>query len=138
VNLSEGAYDDGEGELEDARLCLAYLRDRYPDLPYTLAGFSFGSRIILRTGCASKGAARLIAGGFPTMYKSRGDLETCTVPRVFVQSTRDQYGPVEEIEPLVASLPDPKKLILVEAQDHFFASGLEELEQVIKQVGREG
>ena len=131
VNLSEGVYDHGEGELEDARACLAYLRERYPHLPLTLAGFSFGSRIVLRIGCANAVARRVIAVGFPTMYKDRGYLENCTVPRVFVQSTKDQYGPVDQIEPVVAALPEPKKLILVEAQDHFFAGGLDRLEEVI-------
>src|SRR6476661_514849 len=32
VNLSEGTYDAGNGELEDARAALAWLRSRYPDL----------------------------------------------------------------------------------------------------------
>src|SRR5436190_6853218 len=95
VNLSGGSYAHGEGELDDARIALAYLRGRYPDLPYTLAGFSFGSRIILRLGCAEPGASRLIAVGFPTIFKDREYLEGCTVPRIFVQSTHDQYGPVE-------------------------------------------
>ena len=40
VNLSEGSYAHGEGELDDARAALAFLRERFPDLPYTLAGFS--------------------------------------------------------------------------------------------------
>ncbi len=131
VNLSEGVYDDGEGELEDARACLAHARERYPDLPVTLAGFSFGSRIVLRLGCGGAGARRIIAAGFPTMYKDRAYLDGCTVPRIFVQSTRDQYGPVDQIEPLVAALPEPKRLILIDAQDHFFAGGLEQLEEVI-------
>src|SRR5436305_1329350 len=51
VNLSQGVYDHGEGELEDARTALSWLRERYPLLPYSLAGFSFGSRIALRLGC---------------------------------------------------------------------------------------
>src|SRR5215467_6458138 len=42
VNLSAGEYGRGEGELEDARAALAYLRGRYPALAFTLAGFSFG------------------------------------------------------------------------------------------------
>src|SRR3954447_1631431 len=46
VNLSEGAYAHGEGELEDARVALEVLQSRYPELPLTLAGFSFGSRIV--------------------------------------------------------------------------------------------
>src|SRR5579864_865869 len=39
VNLSEGSYDRGEGELDDARAALTYLRGRYPALPFTIAGF---------------------------------------------------------------------------------------------------
>jgi len=135
VNLSQGDYAHGEGELEDARTALAYLRGRYPDLPFTLAGFSFGSRIVLRLGCEKVGARRVIAVGFPTVYKDRSCLEGCTVPRFFVQSTHDQYGPVSEMEPLVASLPDPKKLILVEAGDHFFAGALDALEREVAALG---
>ena len=131
VNLSEGEYAHGEGELEDARAALAYLRERYPDLPFTLAGFSFGSRIVLRLGCEGMGARRVIAVGFPTTYKERLFLEGCTIPKVFVQSTRDQYGPISELEPLVASLAEPKKLVLVDAADHFFAGALDALEREI-------
>src|ERR1700733_9637645 len=65
VNLSEGQYDHGIGEVEDARAALALLRSRYPSLPFSLAGFSFGSRIILKLGCEMPGVSRLIAVGFP-------------------------------------------------------------------------
>ena len=128
VNLSEGEYAHGEGELEDARVALAYLRGRYPGLPFTLAGFSFGSRIALRLGCEGAGARRVIAVGFPTVYKDRSFLENCTVPRIFIQSIRDQYGPLSELEPLVAGLQEPKKLVPVDGGDHFFAGALDVLE----------
>jgi uncharacterized protein len=131
VNLSEGEYAQGEGELEDARAALAYLRARYPGLPFTLAGFSFGSRIVLRLGCGGADARRIVAVGFPTAYKDSSSLEGCSAPKVFVQSTRDEYGPISDLEPLVASLAEPKKLVLVSAEDHFFAGGLHELEREI-------
>ncbi|HLH40163.1 MAG TPA: alpha/beta fold hydrolase [Bryobacteraceae bacterium] len=132
VNLSEGGYDHGEGELQDARACLAHLRRRYPALPYTLAGFSFGSRIVLRLGCAAPDSPRrIIAAGFPTIYRDMSYLNGCTVPRIFVQSTHDQYGPVAEIEPVIAALPEPKMLLLIEAGDHFFAGALDRLEEEI-------
>jgi uncharacterized protein len=134
VNLSEGEYAHGEGELEDARVALAYLRGRYPSLPFTLAGFSFGSRIALRLGCEGAGARRVIAVGFPTTYKDRSFLENCTVPRIFIQSTRDQFGPISDLEPLVAGLPEPKKLVLVEASDHFFAGALDVLEREVSSL----
>ena len=131
VNLSEGAYARGEGELEDARAALVYLRGRYPDLPFTLAGFSFGSRIVLRLGCPGVGAPRVIAVGFPTKGTDRSYLESCSVPRVFIQSTHDQFGPVAELQQLLDGLLDPKRLVLVEAADHFFAGGLEQLENAV-------
>jgi alpha/beta superfamily hydrolase len=131
VNLSEGSYADGEGELDDARAALQVLRGRYPELPFTLAGFSFGSRIALRLGCGLAGARRVIAVGFPSAYKNRTYLEGCTIPRTFVQSTHDEFGPLREWEPLVRALPEPKEIRLIEARDHFFAGALEELEDLI-------
>ena len=140
VNLSEGEYAHGEGELEDARIALDLLLSRYPSLPLTLAGFSFGSRIVLRMGCdqsssGGRAARRVIAVGFPTVYRDPSFLEGCTVPRIFIQSTRDQYGPVEELGPLVEVLPEPKQLIWIDAQDHFFAGALEQLEESVVQLG---
>jgi alpha/beta superfamily hydrolase len=136
VNLSEGEYAHGEGETEDARAAIAYLRSRYPRLPFTLAGFSFGARIALRLACADDDKPRrVIAVGFPTVYRDRSYLDGCTVPRIFVQSTIDQYGPVTDLEALVESLPEPKRMILIEARDHFFAGALEVLEREIAALG---
>jgi alpha/beta superfamily hydrolase len=135
VNLSQGVYARGEGELEDARCALAWLHRRYPDLPVTLAGFSFGSRIVLQLGCGGEKARRAIAVGFPTVYKDRSYLENCTLPRVFIQSTHDQYGPAADLEALVAALPEPKQLVFIEAEDHFFAGALPKLEDRIASLG---
>ncbi|HET8546504.1 MAG TPA: alpha/beta family hydrolase [Bryobacteraceae bacterium] len=131
VNLSEGAYDHGFGETEDARAVLGWLRARYPALPYSLAGFSFGARVILRLGCGLTDARRLIAVGFPTVYKSRDYLEDCRQEKVFIQSTHDEHGPRAEFEPFYQSLADPKRLVWVEAPDHFFKGALDEFERVI-------
>jgi uncharacterized protein len=127
VNLSHGAYADGEGESEDARAALDYLRTRYPRVPYTLAGFSFGSRIALRLGRELPTPRRIIAAGFPAIYKDTTYLNA-PIPRIFIQSTHDEFGPVPMIEEVVASLAEPKQLILIEAQDHFFTGGLDQLE----------
>src|SRR5215813_3813923 len=99
VSKSEGAYADGDGETEDTRAALAYLRARYPELPFTLAGFSFGARIVLKIACGGAGARRVIAVGFPTVFRDRSYLEGCAVPRVFITSTNDQYCPLAEFEP---------------------------------------
>jgi hypothetical protein len=127
VNLSEGRYAHGIGELEDARAALDWLRGRYPNLPLTSAGFSFGSRIALKLG-----AGRLIAAGLPTSYhRDLAELERCSAPKLFLQSTRDQYGPRAELERFFATLADPKRLVFLEARDHFFAGALDEFEKAV-------
>ena len=133
VHLSEGKHDDGPGEVEDARAALAFLRERYPDLPYSLAGFSFGSRIALRLGCTLPGPrpGRLIAVGFPTSFGHFDYLENCGLPKYFVHSTNDIYGPRPELEKAFEKFAEPKRLEFIEADDHFFAGSLDALENAI-------
>ena len=128
VNLSEGAFAHSVGETDDARTALRFLRGRYPDLPFTLAGFSFGSRIAIKI---SEGATRAFAVGFPTIYPDRSYVREASTPLVFVQSTHDEFGPLADLEPFVASLPRSPKLLTIEAADHFFAGALEKLEDVV-------
>jgi alpha/beta superfamily hydrolase len=135
VNLSEGKYDNGVGETEDARAALATLRSRYPGLPFSLAGFSFGSRIILKLGCETAGSTRLIAVGFPANLSDSQALGQCSVPRVFVASTHDQFSAVPAMEAYFAALEEPKELIWIEAPDHFFTGALDEFENAIYRAG---
>ena len=109
----------------DARVALAWLRERYPDLPHSLAGFSFGARVVLRLACGQRGAARVIAVGFPTAYKGFEFLETCKVPKIFISSTQDEFGPQAELQKLFAGFAEPKQLIFIPSADHFFRDGLD-------------
>ena len=135
VGGSTGTHAEGVGEIEDARAALAWLRARYPDVPYALAGFSFGARVILNLGCSLGDARRLIAAGVPTRAGELSMLTTCTVPKFFVSSTHDQYAPAAELDALIANAAPPKQLIWVRAEDHFFAGALDALEEVVLRLG---
>ena len=134
VGLSEGVHAHLTGEIEDARAALAWLRERYPTLPFALAGFSFGARAITRLGCEIEGAQWLMAVGFPTDYGPAEYLQTCSARKIFIQSTHDQYGPRAELESIYAKLPEPKELMWIEAADHFFAGALEDLEERVREA----
>jgi alpha/beta superfamily hydrolase len=135
VGLSEGTFDNGIGELEDARSALGWLRERYPQLRYSLAGFSFGSRIAILLGCGSAvSPTRIVAAGLPRGYHAElaGVLAHCDVPKLFIHSTHDQYGPMEAMEKFLAGVAPPKRLIRVEAKDHFFEGALQDLEDACR------
>ncbi len=134
VGRSEGEHAAGIGEIEDARTALAWLRDRYPFLPYSLAGFSFGSRVILKLGCELGTATRLIAVGFPTRRETFPFLATCPLPKFFVSSTHDEFAPRAELEEWFNGFAKPKQLIWIEAQDHFFAGALDHLESALSRI----
>jgi uncharacterized protein len=132
VGRSQGEHGNLEGEIEDARAALGWLRARYPALPFGLAGFSFGARVITELGCATAEPAFLLAAGFPTRYSPATYLETCAIPKTFIQSTHDQFGPRTELEAAFEQFAGPKKLIFIEAADHFFAGALDALEQAVE------
>jgi alpha/beta superfamily hydrolase len=131
VGTSEGEHAHLEGEIEDARAALAWLGARYPDMPHALAGFSFGSRVITRLGCATRDATFLMAAGFPTRWGTPDYLENCPSHKVFIQSTNDQYGPRAELEAMYQRFAAPKELHWIESSDHFFAGALEALEEQV-------
>ena len=136
VNLSEGEFDHGIGETEDARTALRELERRYPGLPLLAAGFSFGSRVALRLASQEAGIQRAIAVGFPTTIAERDFAYQVRVPKYFVHSTHDEFGPEPQLKEFFESLPEPKRLEWVEASDHFFRDALDAFEIVIEGIGR--
>jgi uncharacterized protein len=137
VGRSAGEHGHLEGEIEDARMALAWLRGRYPEVPYALAGFSFGSRVATRLGCELDGARFLMAAGFPTRWGTPEYLHTCAAPKVFIQSTTDQYGPRVELEAMYPQFAEPKRIHWIEAADHFFVGALPELEEQVMSAAGE-
>lgn len=135
VNLSEGEYTGGAGETDDARAALEELQHRYPDLPILAGGFSFGSRRVLHLTHESNDIGRLLLVGFPAKYADRDDTGDVTIPKYFVQSTNDEFGPRPEFEQFYKSVPEPKHLDWVEAEDHFFKNALDAYERVIERIG---
>lgn len=135
VGRSQGEHAHGAGEIEDARSALAWLRARYPGLPFSLAGFSFGSRVILKLGCSlDPPPSLLIAAGFPAAEADLEYLGSCPAPKIFVQSTHDEFGPRSAVEPIYNRAAGPTQTLWIDAGDHFFQGALDRLEEAIYQA----
>jgi len=127
VGLSEGAHDRGRGEQDDLRAGLDYLAAEFPGRPILLAGFSFGAWVGLRVGCEDERVKELIGLGLPVDRTDLSYLRACAKPKLIVQGGNDQFGSLINLEPLIAEIPEPKKLVIVEGVDHFFAGKLPEM-----------
>jgi len=134
TGLSEGEHD-GKAEAGDVLAALDWLESEYA-LPLIVAGFSFGAAMALKA-CTETGTdVRAIAAlGLPTHAQGRtyryAFLPHLRTPKLFLSGDRDQYAPLAELEPIVASAADPKQLVLVPGADHFFAGQLESMQTAL-------
>ena len=135
VNLSDGEYARGIGETDDARTVLNELRARYPSLPVVAAGFSFGARVALRLASQEPAIGRVIAAGFPTRAADNGFVYQVGVPKYFVQSTSDEFGPHADLTQFFETVPEPKELAWIPAGNHFFQGGMDAFEAAIERIG---
>jgi uncharacterized protein len=141
AGLSHGEHDEGRGEIEDVRNALDWLDSQF-HRPIIFAGFSFGAAVGLRAAAPDARVRALIGVGTPVAPAAAATetprvyqydfLRDCTKPKLFVSGTRDQFGPRPKLEELIASVPEPKKLVLVEGADHFFEGRLHELRETIE------
>ncbi|HTW32838.1 MAG TPA: alpha/beta fold hydrolase [Candidatus Sulfotelmatobacter sp.] len=146
TGLSQGEHDHGVGEVDDVRAALDWMEKEFP-LPVIFAGFSFGAAVGLRAAYADPRSQALIGVGTPVApvaadteeprVYSFDFLRECVKPKLFVSGARDQFGPRAKLEALVASVPEPKKLVIVEGANHFFEGRLRELREAIEAWVRE-
>ena len=145
TGLSHGEHDYGQGEVDDVRTALDWLDAEF-HLPLIFAGFSFGAAVGLRASFDDARVKALIGVGVPVAPVAADKeeprvytfdfLRECTKPKLFVSGARDQFGPRAKLEALEASVPEPKKLVVIEGADHFFEGRLRELREAIEGWGK--
>jgi uncharacterized protein len=131
AGLSEGSHDRGQGEQGDVQAAIDFLAGEFPHIPLLVAGFSFGSWVGLRVGCADPRVSELIGLGIPVNSSDFSYLRTCDKAKLFVHGANDEHGARHKVEHLVRTLPGKNQLVVVEGADHFFAGHLDQLDQAI-------
>jgi alpha/beta superfamily hydrolase len=128
AGLSAGEHDKGRGEEGDVQAAVDFMAAEFPGVPLLVAGFSFGSWVGLRVGCADSRVKELIGLGIPVNSSDFHYLRECGKPKLFVHGANDKFGAPAKVETLVAELPGENRLVIVEHADHFFAGHLHELD----------
>jgi alpha/beta superfamily hydrolase len=127
VGDSQGVWDEGRGEVDDAMAVIAAQRN--PDLPLILAGFSFGAYVASQAGAqlaAQAPAERLVLIGPATV-----NFQVAAVPA----NTLVVHGEADEVVPLSATLdwarPQALPVVVVPGVGHFFHGQLSLLKSII-------
>ena len=131
AGLSTGEHDRGVGEREDVRAAVDFLTGKFPDVPVLLAGFSFGAFVGLRLSCQDARVSELIGIGIPVNSTDFSFLSQCEKPKLFVHGTNDQYGVIDKVRTLIASLSGEKRLVEVQGVDHFLTGQVDQLDHAI-------
>lgn len=130
TEASEGEYDEGIGELQDALAAIAWMRAKYPGTPFWLAGFSFGAAISVRAAVETQPAGLVTVA--PAVYRFTDGLKGQPEgPWLIVQGDEDELIDVEDtIEWINALQPGPELLVMPGAE-HFFHGRLVDLREVV-------
>jgi uncharacterized protein len=125
VGASEGKFDDGVGETDDALAALAGAKLEFGELPVALAGFSFGSFVQTRVAHVIA-AERLVLVGpavkrFPT--------EVVPPDTIVIHGEEDDVVALADV--LAWARPQQLPVIVFPGTGHFFHGRLVQLQRVI-------
>ena len=141
---SQGTYGGGEAELLDAAAAVDRVRREAPG-PTVMVGWSFGAWVALRHAISDRRVAALTLLGLPVEpairsdrrpFPSLAELESLTIPVLFVTGDRDEYCPSPELRNL-AGWVSRGEVVVVPETDHFFGRREREVAELVGDwVGR--
>ncbi len=129
VGRSAGVHTGGVGEIDDARVGLAWLAARHPALPQYVAGFSFGAMVALAVGCDTPAVRGVLAAGVVPSAFPPGLVRSCSKPVAAIQAARDEFAAPADVERLLALPGAPRRFRVIAGATHLFVEDLDTLQR---------
>ena len=131
VGASEGVHDHGHGETDDMMILYQHMVQRYPGLPVSLSGFSFGtfvqSHLAQRLAAAGTPAERLVLVGTAAAKWQIADVPADTI---LIHGENDETIPL--IDVLDYARPQDIPVIVIPGADHFFHRKLHIIRRLVQ------
>jgi alpha/beta superfamily hydrolase len=142
IGKSEGVFDNGEGELNDAAAALDWLQAENPHArKYWVAGFSFGAWVTMQLLMRRPELDGFVAVSPPANIYDFNFLAPCPVSGLMVQGDKDEVVSYDAVKTLSEKLSNQKgidvQLERVPEGDHFFTNKLSCITQTISQYLQE-
>lgn len=130
VGASAGVHDKGSGETDDMALLLAHMRERFPDLPAALSGFSFGTfvqaQLQKRLQEQGEPAERLVLVGAAAGKWAMPDIPADTI---LIHGEQDDTITLSAV--LDWARPQDIPVIVIPGADHFFHRKLQHIKNLV-------
>jgi uncharacterized protein len=133
VGRSDGEYDGGPGEVDDALAAATFLLAQ-PGVRkdgLLMAGYSFGAMVALTAGYDRADVARIVAVALPLAMADARIPAGATKPLLLVSGDADTYSPVAGLRALKDKIGDSARLEIVAGADHFFGGRADELSRAL-------
>lgn len=134
TGTSDGSFSGGEGEQDDFRAALAFMRQRHPAAPLWVGGMSFGAWVALSVGAADPEVSTMVGVAVPI---ARYDFERVRVspkPKFFIHGERDEIAPLKDIQRFYAQAAEPKELVVIDSADHLFDGKVSEIGDAVEDL----
>ncbi|QKF49678.1 hypothetical protein FX982_00598 [Pseudomonas graminis] len=135
VGASAGSSDMGEGEVDDAQAAAKWLRDKHPDLPMTLFGFSFGGFVAATLGGRLEAEGETLKHLFMVAPAVMRITSVDALPQkgalTIIQPDNDEVVEPQLVYDWSDKLPRPHELLKVAECGHFFHGKLTDLKDLI-------
>jgi len=122
VGQSEGDFDNGKGEADDAIAAIRFLTTqksvRAADA--VLAGYSFGATTAVRAAPGVEEVTAIVTVALPLGVIDPSALGTITKPIVLLAGDQDSYCPANHLTALAERLGPSAQLKIIPGADHFF------------------
>lgn len=136
VGASAGTHDDGRGEVDDALAAISAARQRWPDAPLWLGGFSFGGVVALRASTrAEAGRVERLVTVAPALGKAFADPDDIALPAcpwLIVQGDADEVIDGALVIDWAHRIEPAARLALLPGAGHFFHGRLNDLMQQVE------
>ena len=125
VGTSGGEFDEGLGETEDMLAVAQHMRHHYGELPFVLAGFSFGSFVQTRVAKRLASERMVLVG--PAV--NRFPAETVPADTLIIHGENDDVVPLSAL--LDWARPQNLPVVVIPGGEHFFHGRLNLLSDII-------
>jgi alpha/beta superfamily hydrolase len=135
VGTSEGAFDNGVGELADMRAVLDHaVSASTADAEVWAIGYSFGAWVATEVGAADPRVSTMVAIAPPVNGYELTGLRGSDKPKFLIHGEFDELTPLKAVRQLYASLSEPRELVVIDGADHVFDGHASELAEAIEDL----